>query len=153
MRLFINETDGCGKAPHENIIAVSNGHFRVAGELMAASIVQGGPAPDFMAPWVYDYISAGIEGVTVDKEKVVAQQSKELINRVGYYKYLQSTSAVHCEKYPKCITKQQQSIWELESILCIFTYTMSVLYRVYKKKLNRFEIALNFAKQLLVSSF
>ena len=27
------------------------------------------------------------------------------------------------------------------------------LYRVYKKKLNRFEIALNFAKQLLVSSF
>ena len=28
-----------------------------------------------------------------------------------------------------------------------------MLYRVYKKKLNRFEIALNFAKQLLVSSF
>ena len=27
------------------------------------------------------------------------------------------------------------------------------LYRVYKKKLNRFEIALNFAKQPLVSSF
>ena len=26
-------------------------------------------------------------------------------------------------------------------------------YRVYKKKLNRFEIALNFAKQPLVSSF
>jgi hypothetical protein len=27
------------------------------------------------------------------------------------------------------------------------------IYRVYKKKLNRFEIALNFAKQPLVSSF
>ena len=27
------------------------------------------------------------------------------------------------------------------------------IYRVYKKKLNRFEIASNFAKQLLVSSF
>ena len=94
MHLFINKTDGCGKAPHENIIAVSNRHFHVAGELMAASIVQGGPA-DFMAPWVYDYISAGIEGVTVDQEKVVAQQSKELINRVGYYKYLLSTSALH----------------------------------------------------------
>ena len=26
-------------------------------------------------------------------------------------------------------------------------------YRVYKKKLNRFEIALNFAKQLFVSGF
>ena len=28
-----------------------------------------------------------------------------------------------------------------------------LLYRVYEKKLNRFEIALNFAKQLLVSNF
>ena len=46
-RFFINETDGCGKAPHENIIAVSNGHFRIAGELMSVSIVQGGPAPVF----------------------------------------------------------------------------------------------------------
>ena len=28
-----------------------------------------------------------------------------------------------------------------------------ILYRVYKKKLHRFEIALKFVKQLLVSSF
>lgn len=70
---FINETDGCGKVPHENIIAVSNGHFRIAGELMSVSIVQGGPAPDFLAPWVYDYISAGMEDVTVDPYKVVSQ--------------------------------------------------------------------------------
>ena len=28
-----------------------------------------------------------------------------------------------------------------------------LIYRVHQKKLNRFEIALNFAKQLLVSSF
>jgi hypothetical protein len=34
LHLFINETEGCGKAPHENIIAVSNGHFHVAGELI-----------------------------------------------------------------------------------------------------------------------
>jgi hypothetical protein len=31
--------------------------------------------------------------------------------------------------------------------------TRALIYRVYKKKLNRFEIALNFAKQSLVSSF
>ena len=31
--------------------------------------------------------------------------------------------------------------------------TLFFIYRVNKKKLNRFEIALNFAKQLLVSSF
>jgi hypothetical protein len=35
------------------------------------------------------------------------------------------------------------------------SYSISTLYqyRVYKKKLNRFEIALSFGKQLLVSSF
>jgi hypothetical protein len=33
------------------------------------------------------------------------------------------------------------------------TYLIHQIYRVYKKKLNRFEIALNFAKQILVSSF
>ena len=31
--------------------------------------------------------------------------------------------------------------------------TVGPLYRVYQKKLNRFEIALNFAKQLFVSGF
>jgi hypothetical protein len=30
---------------------------------------------------------------------------------------------------------------------------VDALYRVYQKKLNRFEIALSFGKQLLVSSF
>ena len=30
---------------------------------------------------------------------------------------------------------------------------MELYYRVYKKKLNKYEFALNFAKQLLVSSF
>ena len=35
----------------------------------------------------------------------------------------------------------------------IAKYMLVLLYSVYKKKLNRFEIALNFAKQLLVSSF
>ena len=34
-----------------------------------------------------------------------------------------------------------------------FWHCGRVLYRVYKKKLNRFEIALNFAKHLFVSGF
>jgi hypothetical protein len=37
--------------------------------------------------------------------------------------------------------------------ISVINVTSVLLYRVYKKKLNRFEIALNFAKQLLVSSF
>jgi hypothetical protein len=38
-------------------------------------------------------------------------------------------------------------------IVSLIGYASDHLYRVYKKKLNRFEIALNFTKQLLVSSF
>ena len=37
--------------------------------------------------------------------------------------------------------------------LSFATEVRFLLYRVYKKKLNRFEIALNFAKQLFVSGF
>ena len=82
MRLFVGDEEECGKAVHENIVAMSKGHFCVAGELMASSIVQGGPAPDFLAPWVYEYISSGIEGVTIDPAKVMHQQSRNLIYRV-----------------------------------------------------------------------
>lgn len=70
LHLFINEPDECGKVPCENIMAMSKGHFHVAGELMAASIVQGGPAPDFLASWVYDYTSSGIESVMIDPKKL-----------------------------------------------------------------------------------
>ena len=35
--------------------------------------------------------------------------------------------------------------------MCVYIYMC--VYRVYQKKLNRFEIALNFAKHLFVSGF
>jgi hypothetical protein len=50
-----------------------------------------------------------------------------------------------------CIT-QVASIYNSRSRFPQSLYAPS-LYRVYKKKLNRFEIALNFAKQLFVSGF
>jgi hypothetical protein len=39
-----------------------------------------------------------------------------------------------------------------ENIAEEFNSFFSRIYRVYKKKLNRYEFALNFAKQLLISS-
>ncbi|KAL7400136.1 hypothetical protein ABVT39_007040 [Epinephelus coioides] len=33
--------------------------FRIAGEIFATSIAQGGPAPRFLQPWCYDFLASG----------------------------------------------------------------------------------------------
>ena len=58
------------------------------------------------------------------------------------YKSLEFTDAKSLQKL-RCVTEVSVGI---ESVNL-------VLYRVYQKKLNRFEIALNFAKHLFVSGF
>lgn len=42
--------------PTASMIATTAGDFRIVGELMAMSIVQGGPAPSFLSPIVYTYL-------------------------------------------------------------------------------------------------
>ena len=49
-RLF-TEDDG-GYVPVESTMALATGAFKVAGEVFASSIVQGGPAPGFLCPLV-----------------------------------------------------------------------------------------------------
>lgn len=51
LRLF---SDGC---PKNSVLALANEDFRMAGELMAMSIVQGGPGPNLFSPVVYNIIS------------------------------------------------------------------------------------------------
>lgn len=46
-----------------NVQALANEEFKVAGEIIAASIVQGGPAPCLFSPQVYNYIVHGISSV------------------------------------------------------------------------------------------
>ena len=68
--------------------------------------------------------------------------------------------AVEIRKYHQ--KNPLETFYEIEQCKIAVNYKLGILeqckltipyYRVYKKKLNRFEIALNFAKQLLVSSF
>ena len=44
--------------PITSIVAVSGQKFFYAGRLMAASILQGGPNPVFLAEWCYKVISS-----------------------------------------------------------------------------------------------
>ena len=43
--------------PTESVLAVARDDFLTAGEVMAMSIVQGGPCPNFLAPEIYNVLS------------------------------------------------------------------------------------------------
>lgn len=43
--------------PIDSTVSLSNGNFAFAGEVIVMSILQGGPAPSFFNPTVFDYIS------------------------------------------------------------------------------------------------
>ncbi|KAI7802917.1 hypothetical protein IRJ41_023599 [Triplophysa rosa] len=65
-RLFEGE-DGKGKMPKYSLNDLDNGLFRVAGEVFAVSLAQGGPAPRFLQDWCYDFLLSGtLENITKD---------------------------------------------------------------------------------------
>lgn len=45
-----------GGNPAPNMMAVTAREFVAVGEVMAMSIAHGGPAPNIMTKWVYDYL-------------------------------------------------------------------------------------------------
>ncbi|XP_049329197.1 uncharacterized protein LOC107197441 [Astyanax mexicanus] len=66
MRLFEGE-DGKGKMPKYSLNDLDNGLFRVAGEIFAVSLAQGGPAPKFLQEWCYNFLLTGnLENVSRD---------------------------------------------------------------------------------------
>lgn len=63
--LFIEETNGFEPAP--NLFSdLSKGNWKSAGILVASSICLGGPAPNFLANWVYEYLIDGCTGALKD---------------------------------------------------------------------------------------
>ena len=61
--LFVESEDG-GVEPAANLYNdVSSGTWKLGGLLLASSICMNGPAPNFMASWIYDYIVGGTEKV------------------------------------------------------------------------------------------
>lgn len=85
-RLFIEENQHGGYVPCESTVALTEGSFEIAGELMAMSLAQGGPAPNFLAPWVFDYLSTGLDGVVAEIEKMEDSQFKTVAEKVTWNK-------------------------------------------------------------------
>ncbi|XP_072560331.1 uncharacterized protein [Paramormyrops kingsleyae] len=57
--LLFEGEDGKGKMPKYSLNDLDSGIFRVAGEIFAASLAQGGPAPAFLQEWCYDFLLTG----------------------------------------------------------------------------------------------
>ena len=57
----VNEVDGL--EPKCGTVNVADGTANGIGHLFAATICHGGPGPGFIAPWVYKYITHGLQDV------------------------------------------------------------------------------------------
>ncbi|XP_028400112.1 uncharacterized protein LOC114523408 [Dendronephthya gigantea] len=77
IRLF---SDGI---PVKSTMALTEGHFKVAGLLMASSVLQGGPAPNFLANWVYQFISGGLDAVTIQVNDVKRDSLKVAVEKIA----------------------------------------------------------------------
>lgn len=63
----------CGekyRVPAPNMIALEKQTYRHVGQMMAVSLIHGGPAPTFLAPSVISYIIKGIQGAEPDIQEV-----------------------------------------------------------------------------------
>lgn len=77
------------KQPHTTCILIC--FHRVAGEVFAASLAQGGPAPCFLQEWCYNYLTAG-ELIDITKENVFDLELSTLIEKVSLFRKLPGCS-------------------------------------------------------------
>jgi len=83
-RLFVDEGDG-GHSPCGSTMTLADGSLSIVGELMANSIAQEGPPPDFLSGWVYDYLCGGINEIQVNKAKLMETEFKDVATKVSLY--------------------------------------------------------------------
>ena len=81
--LFVEGEDG--RVPINSTIALASSKFLFAGELMAKSLVHGGPAPNFMTEWLCSYIidPSSIAEIPVDVHVIRNKKHKDMIFRVS----------------------------------------------------------------------
>ena len=85
--------------PIYNLKALGNNEFKLAGELMASSVLQGGPAPCFLSEAAFQYILDGIDSVSTEKwiHKVQDAKLKWAIDQVRENIFLFSGKSNICE--------------------------------------------------------
>ena len=63
MRNKLFRSTAAGMTPTESAVAIANEEYLLAGELCASTICQGGPAPNFVSEWIYDFLVCGLHNI------------------------------------------------------------------------------------------
>uniref|UniRef100_G3PMI2 HECT domain-containing protein n=1 Tax=Gasterosteus aculeatus aculeatus TaxID=481459 RepID=G3PMI2_GASAC len=80
---FFEGAGNQGKNPKYSLTDLDNENFRTIGEIMAASLAQGGPPPAFLREWCYNFLCTGeVDLNSLSKEDVADLESCQLISRV-----------------------------------------------------------------------
>ena len=70
------------RVPVQNMSALENQTYYYIGQMMAVSLIHGGPAPTFLAPSVVDYIIKGIRGADPQVKEVPNLHVRSKLNEV-----------------------------------------------------------------------
>ena len=66
-----------------NLEALDKGYYEVAGQAMALSLAQGGPAPAFFAEWVYTYVcTQDISKLHLTENDIPDMEIKDILTKV-----------------------------------------------------------------------
>ena len=69
--------------PTASTAALADNEFLYEGNLMAASLLQGGTAPCFLKKWVYDYMIMGLsEQLELSIDDITASEMKNFVEKV-----------------------------------------------------------------------
>ncbi|XP_041864788.1 G2/M phase-specific E3 ubiquitin-protein ligase-like [Melanotaenia boesemani] len=83
-RLFAGGSDKKGKNPVYCLNSLNSNYFRSVGEMMAASLAQGGPCPNFLREWCFKYLCTGdSDSIQVSASDVTDFELSQLIERIN----------------------------------------------------------------------
>lgn len=77
--------DDTSRVPVPNITALEKETYQYIGQMIAASIIHGGPAPTFFAPSVVEYILCGLKGAQPDINEVPDYRIRHKLEVVSFY--------------------------------------------------------------------
>ena len=75
--------DDYSRVPCPNLRALQQKTYKYIGQMIAVSLIHGGPVPSFLAPSVLEYITFGLEKVKGRVEDVPNKELKEKLSKVS----------------------------------------------------------------------
>jgi len=115
------------RIPIHNVLELKKQTFKYIGNMLAASLLNGGPAPTFFADFVADYFVYGLEHVKVNIQDVLNDKMKEKLTKVKkcciytilfIFKYIVSSFA-HIIKVTKSTKLKYWSMHFITQLFCL----------------------------------